>query len=279
MKFLRSGKVKDVYDAGDGMLLFAFSDRVSAFDVKFKDTVPRKGEMLCSFAQYWFGRIPGPNHFVRRVSADTMLVRKLDMIPMECVVRGYLYGSLMDRFQAGKAVLPPGSGTELASPLPEPFFDPTTKSEHDEPVTRELAISDGRVTGEVFDELRERSVAVYRAMSKACGEAGFMLADLKLEFGMRDGQIVLADSIGPDEYRLWPAESYRPGRIQEAHDKQVLRDWLVEKGWAERFEADRQAGRTPEAPSIPPEISRMLTERYVSSYETLAGASPQTARP
>lgn len=273
MKFLGSGKVKDVYDAGDDMLLFAFSDRVSAFDVKFTDTIPRKGEMLCSFAQYWFEQIPGANHFVRRISSDTILVRKLDMIPMECVVRGYLYGSLMDRFQAGSVTLPAGSGTNLASPLSEPFFDPTTKSEHDSPLNKESAVYGGLVTYDTFDELQKRSIAIYRIMSHICKRAGFILADIKLEFGILDGHIMLADSIGPDEYRLWPAASYRPGAIQEAHDKQVLRDWLVKYGWAKRFDKDREAGRIPQAPPIPPEISRMLTDRYVSSYHALAGIS------
>ena len=266
--------MKDVYDAGDGMLLFVFSDRVSAFDVKFADTIPRKGEMLCAFAKFWFERIPGPSHYIRRVSSDTMLVRNLDMIPMECVVRGYLYGSLMERFRRGKAALPPGSDSVLASPLAEPVFDPTTKSEHDVPVDRRGAIDHGLVSGDMFDELQERSVATYNTMSETVGRAGFILADLKLEFGTLDGSIHLADSIGPDEYRLWPRESYEPGRTQDAHDKQILRDWLVRNGWAERFEMERAAGRTPRAPSIPAEISRMMTTRYVSSYETLTGGAP-----
>ena len=267
MKFLHSGKVKDVYDAGDDMLLFAFSDRVSAFDVKFKDTIPRKGEILCAFARYWFDRIPGPNHYVRRISSDTMLVRKMDMIPMECVVRGYLYGSLMERFQRGIVDIPPGSGTSLASRLAEPVFDPTTKSEHDVPVDRRQAIEGGLVSGEMFDELQERSIATYRAMSEVAEKAGFILADLKLEFGMADGVVRLADSVGPDEYRLWPQSSYEPGRTQEAHDKQILRDWLARNGWPERFERDRAAGRTPQTPAIPVDISKMMTARYVSSYE------------
>ena len=256
-----------MYDAGDGMLLFVFSDRVSAFDVKFGDTIPRKGEMLCAFAQYWFGRIPGPNHCIRRISSDTMLVRKMDMIPMECVVRGYLYGSLMGRFRRGGVSLPPGSDTRLAAPLAEPVFDPTTKSEHDVPVDRSGAVADGLVTGDLFDELEARSISTYRAMSKVAERAGFILADLKMEFGVDGGVVHLADSIGPDEYRLWPRDSYEPGRTQEAHDKQILRDWLAKNGWPERFERDRAAGRTPEPPAIPSDISRMMTARYVSSYE------------
>ena len=267
MKFLHSGKVKDVYDAGDGMLLFVFSDRVSAFDVKFRDMIPRKGEMLCAFAQYWFDRIPGPNHCIRRISADTMLVRKMEMIPMECVVRGYLYGSLMERFRRGAVSLPPGSDARLAAPLAEPVFDPTTKSEHDMPVDRQRAVADGLVTGELFDELQERSVSTYRTMSETAKKAGFVLADLKMEFGMDNGVVHLADSIGPDEYRLWPRDSYEPGRTQEAHDKQILRDWLVKNGWSERFERDRAAGRAPEPPTIPADVSHMMTARYVSSYE------------
>ena len=271
-RFLASGKVKDVYDMGDGTLMFRFSDRVSAFDVKFGDMIPRKGEALCKFAQYWFDALPGPNHFVRRLSDVEMLVKRMDMIPLECVVRGYLYGSFMDRFGAGKVELPPGSGIALASKLGRPVFDPTTKSEHDAPVGREEAISAGLLTKEQYELLQSRSLAIYGMMAARARDAGFVLADLKLEFGVLDGQILLGDSIGPDEYRLWPADSYAPGNRQESYDKQILRDWLVETGWAKRFGDDLAAGVKSTPPAIPQDISEMMSSRYVSSYEALTGA-------
>ena len=274
MRLVASGKVKDIYDAGDGgTLLFRFSDRISAYDVRFDGGIPRKGEVLCAFAEYWFGRLGVPSHFVERTGPAEMLVRRLDMIPLECVVRGYLYGSLYDRVRSGAAPLPPGAGDgRLAARLPAPVFDPTTKSEdHDEPVGRDAAVRAGLVTGPEYDELSARSVAIYGTMAAAADAAGFVLADLKLEFGRLGGRIVLGDSIGPDEFRLWPRESYEPGSVQVAYDKQILRDWLAENGHKRRFEEDRAAGREPKAPPIPPAVSARISERYVRAYEMLAG--------
>lgn len=271
MKFLNSGKVKDVYDLEDGTLLFRFSDRVSAYDVKLRQVIPRKGEVLCKFAQYWFGQLPGPNHFVRRVSDTEMVVKRMEMVPLECVVRGYLYGSLMARCRDGSAALPEGAGMVLASKLPRPVFDPTTKSEHDIPVDRAAAIRDGLVTPERYDHLESLSVSIYEKMAAVADRAGFILADLKLEFGILDGRLCLGDSIGPDEFRLWPKDSYEMGRTQEAYDKQILRDWLTEAGWATRFKDDRAAGRDPQAPDIPQEIIEKMTARYISAYERITG--------
>ena len=274
MRLVASGKVKDVYEAGDaGMLLFRFSDRISAYDVRFDGGIPRKGEALCAFAEYWFVRLGVPSHFVERTGPAEMLVRRLDMIPLECVVRGYLYGSLYDRVRSGAAPLPPGADdARLAARLPAPVFDPTTKSDdHDEPVGRDAAVRAGLVTGPEYDELSARSVAIYETMAAAADAAGFVLADLKLEFGRLDGRIVLGDSIGPDEFRLWPRGSYEPGSVQVAYDKQILRDWLAENGHKRRFEEDRAAGREPRAPPLPPAISARISERYVKAHEMLAG--------
>lgn len=262
VKFVGSGKVKDIYEHEEG-LVFRFSDRVSAFDVPFREPVPGKGEVLCGFAEYWFGRLPARSHFVRRLSGTEILVRRLEMIPLECVVRGYLYGSLAERVRRGTAKLPPGSPTRLASRLPRPVFDPTTKAEHDEPVSRAGAVSAGLVDDETFAALEAESLRIYDQMHSACLEAGFVMADLKLEFGIGgDGRPVLADSIGPDEFRLWPASSYEPGRVQESYDKQILRDWLVSEGHAARFERERAAGIRPEPPAIPQSILSQMTERY-----------------
>lgn len=270
-RFLNSGKVKDVYDMGDGTLMFSFSDRVSAFDVKFHNIIRYKGEVLCKFAQYWFENLPDPNHFMRRLSDTEMLVKKMEMIPLECVVRGYLYGSLMSRFRNNQVELSPNSDTRLASQLGSPMFDPTTKSEHDMPVSRQHAIKSNLVTAEQYDTLHDTSISIYETMAKQVNKAGFILADLKLEFGILDGQILLGDSIGPDEYRLWPKDSYVVGQRQDSYDKQILRDWLAETGWQRRFQDDLSSGMESEPPDIPPEISEKITTRYVSSYTAITG--------
>lgn len=271
MKFLHSGKVKDVYDLQDGTLMFRFSDRVSAYDVKFTETIPRKGEALCGFAQHWFENLPVTSHYIKRLSSNEMLVQKLDMIPLECVVRGYLYGSLMKRYERGETSLPKDADPSLASRLPYPVFDPTTKSEHDEPINRESAIRSRLLTGHQYDILHKLSVDIYDMMSDALDRLGFILADLKLEFGLVDGQIVLGDSIGPDEYRLWPKDRYVVGRQQESYDKQILRDWLAATNWPERFEQCRRRGLAINPPDIPSDIISQMSRRYVSSYRMVSG--------
>ena len=272
MRLVASGKVKDIYEAGPETLLFRFSDRISAYDVRFQGGVPRKGEVLCAFAEHWFTKLGVPSHFVERTAPAEMLVRRMEMVPLECVVRGYLYGSLHDRVAGGAAELPAGAAdSRMAAMLPAPVFDPTTKAEHDEPVGRAGAVEAGLVTGPEYDELSAASIGIYERMAAAADAAGFILADLKLEFGRRGGRLVLGDSIGPDEFRLWPKRSYAPGSVQVAYDKQILRDWLSENGYKRRFEADRAAGRTPEAPPIPPEISARITARYVEAYERITG--------
>ena len=233
MKFLTSGKVKDVYELDDGNLLFKFSNRVSAYDVKFKDEIPMKGEVLCKFAEYWFKKLDVPNHFVERKSDTEIIVKKMDMLPIECVVRGYVYGSLVPRLKLNYG-LSGKSPPELASKLPYPIFDPTTKSTHDLPLTeigleqseigrqhgftgtenpaKEAAISQKLVTADEYDWLSEKSIQIYKTMHEIADNAGFILADLKLEFGRENHAIILADSIGPDEFRLWRSEERRVGK-------------------------------------------------------------------
>lgn len=271
MKFLNSGKVKDVYDNQDGTLLFRFTDRVSAYDVQFTDMISRKGEALCGFAQYWFEKLQVPNHFVKRVSKTDILVKKLDMLPVECVVRGYLYGSFMKRFLNNQVTFPDKTRPVLASRLPGPIFDPTTKAKHDIPIDRKSAVDTGLLTGEQYDTLERLSISIYNKMAEIVDAAGFILADLKLEFGMQDDQILLADSIGPDEYRLWPKAEYSEGRVQKSYDKQILRDWLSDTGWEQKFEQDRTAGRKIIPPEIPPDIAKKLTRRYMLSYLQIVG--------
>ena len=208
MKFLTSGKVKDIYEVEDGNLLFKFSNRVSAYDVKFKDEIPRKGEVLCKFAEYWFKKLDVSNHFVERRSDTEIVVKKIHMLPIECIVRGYFYGSLFSRWENGKISLDKDTPT-----------------------------------------------------------------DLKLEFGKLNDEIILADSIGPDEFRLWPKNTYKIGKTQEAFDKQLLRDWLTENGYQKKFEDTRLSGEEPIAPSIPSDLISKMTQRYVSAYERMTEKS------
>ena len=271
MKFLTSGKVKDVYEMDDDNLLFKFSDRVSAYDVKFKDEIPQKGKVLSKFAEFWFENLDVPNHFVKSHSETEIIVKKMKMLPIECVVRGYFYGSIVSRWNNKEVTLPYGSSTDLAAKLPEPMFDPTTKSTHDIPVNRQEAIKQNLVKPEEFDWLSEKSIDIYNKMATIAENAGFILADLKLEFGKLDGNITLGDSIGPDEYRLWPKDIYQVGKIQDAYDKQLLRDWLTANGYQKQFDETRQRGEEPIAPSIPSEIIDKMTQRYVTAYERTTG--------
>ena len=271
MKFLTSGKVKDVYELENGILLFKFSNRVSAYDVKFKDEIPKKGEVLCKSAEYWFNKLDVPNHFVERRSNTELTVKKINMLPIECVVRGYFYGSLVSRWKDGKISLENDAQTDLAAKLPSPIFDPTTKSIHDVPVNREEAISQKLVTADEYDWLSEKSIKIYEKMVAIADNAGFILADLKLEFGKLNNEIILADSIGPDEFRLWPKDAYKIGETQEAYDKQLLRDWLTVNGYQKKFDDARSNGQEPIAPSIPSDLASKMTQRYVTAYERMTG--------
>jgi phosphoribosylaminoimidazole-succinocarboxamide synthase len=273
VKFLTSGKVKDLYDPGDDTLVFKFSDRVSAYDVKFKENIPQKGEVLCKFAEFWFNELSIPNHFVTRQSDTEITVKKMKMLPIECVVRGYFYGSLVGRWKKGEVKVPEGTDTTLAAKLPTPIFDPTTKSEHDIPIDKTKAIEMKLVTAEQYEWLEKTSIEIYKKMTAVANNAGFILADLKLEFGILNGEITLGDSIGPDEYRLWPKDSYAVGKIQEAYDKQLLRDWLTAQGYQKQFDDARDEGKEPTAPQIPEDIIQKMTQRYVTSFEKLTGHS------
>ena len=273
MNFLTSGKVKDLYDVDESTLLFKFSNRVSAYDVKFKQDIPKKGEVLCRFAEFWFDKLDVSNHFVKGESETEISVKKMKMIPMECVVRGYFYGSLIGRWKNGDVKLPKNTDTQMAAKLTEPFFDPTTKSEHDIPVDKTKALEMNLVSEQQYSWLEKTSIDIYNQMATVADAAGFILADLKLEFGLLDGEIILGDSIGPDEYRLWPKESYAIGKIQESYDKQILRDWLTANGYQKQFEDDRNSGKEPIAPEIPSEIIQTITQRYVIAYEKLTGLS------
>ena len=272
LKFLRSGKVKDIYELPDGNLVFHFSDRVSAFDVKFPTPIPKKGEILCRFAEFWFKKLPIKNHYIRTEGKDRIVVKKMQMIPIECVVRGYFYGSLVQRWKEGQVKLPDGARTELAAKLPQPIFDPTTKSEiHDISLTKKDALDRNLVNKSEYEWLENASIEIYQQMAKIADAAGFVLADLKLEFGKINNEIVLGDSIGPDEYRLWPKDSYQVGKTQESFDKQLLRDWLALRGYQKKFEDERNSGIEPVAPELPEELCLELSSRYIIAYEKITG--------
>ena len=268
----KRGKVKDVYDLGRDQLLFIFTDRVSAYDVVLPSTIPRKGEVLCKLAGFWFDYLKTPNHMVRVEDTNRMVVRKLKMIPVEAVVRGYLYGSLYDRVKKGEVSLP--VQPVLAAKLPEPYFDPTTKSDvKDEPVTLEQIMDEGWLDSQQLDMVKKTTVDIYRKMSEKADGAGFILADLKLEFGFdKEENIVLADSIGPDEFRLWPKNEYAPGKIQESYDKQPIRDWLGKVGYKKSLDDARKEGRpVPRPPDLPSDLVEEISRRYVVAYERLTG--------
>ncbi len=272
MRFLRSGKVKDIYEVDEEHVLFHFSDRVSAFDVKFPTPIPRKGEVLCRFAEFWFNKLPVKNHYVRTEAKDKIVVKKMNMIPIECVVRGYFYGSLIQRWKEGQVKIPEGADTQIAAKLPKPIFDPTTKSEtHDTPIARDDALRMKLASSTEYDWLEKTSLAIYQKMSEISEKAGFILADLKMEFGKIGNEIILGDSIGPDEYRMWPKESYAVGKIQESYDKQLLRDWLAARGLQKKFEDERKQGKEPVAPPLPNELCMELSSRYITSYERITG--------
>jgi len=271
-RFVRSGKVKDIYDLDSDHLLFHFTDRVSAFDVVLPSSIPRKGEALCKMGAYWFETLGVPNHMVRVEGTNMMVVKKLNMIMVECVVRGYLYGSLFERASRGEVSLPVPN--VLASKLPVPYFDPTTKSEvHDEPITEEQILDGRLMTSPELRQVKASTIDVYEKMSKKARGAGFILADLKLEFGRESsGSILMADSIGPDEFRMWPSAAYAPGKSQESYDKQPIRDWLQSSGYKAKLDSARKAGKpVPAPPELPRELVEEVSRRYVHVYESITG--------
>jgi len=273
-KLIRRGKVKDIYDLENGNLLFHFSDRVSAFDVNMATPILDKGKVLCKFAEFWFKKLGASHHMVRVVEEDKMEVKKLQMLPIECVVRGYFYGSFVHRYadRLGKD-LPLDYRPILASKLPKPIFDPTTKSEeHDLPIDRRTIVSTGILDDHQYDFIEGLSIQLYEKMSSAVEIAGFVLADVKFEFGMDENKkIILADSLGPDEYRLWLKTEYKPGYIQGSYDKQLLRDWLTKIGFKDVVDKLAKEGEKPEPPKLSLEIANELRRRYIFSYERISG--------
>jgi phosphoribosylaminoimidazole-succinocarboxamide synthase len=268
------GKVREMYDLGDRLLMVA-SDRISAYDVVLPTPIPDKGKVLTGLSVFWFERTRDlvSNHLVStevaaEVHGRALVVRKLEIFPVECVVRGYLSGSGWREYQSDGEVcgirLP--EGLRESDRLPEPIFTPATKAEagaHDENVDFDQAVE---IVGDpaTMEELRRLSLVLYRFAADHAERNGILLADTKFEFGRDEaGRIVLADEVlTPDSSRFWPADAYSPGRSQPSFDKQYVRDWLDSSGW----------DHTPPAPELPPEVVQNTRAKYVDAYERITGA-------
>ncbi|MET9228681.1 phosphoribosylaminoimidazolesuccinocarboxamide synthase [Lentzea sp. NPDC003310] len=273
------GKVRDLYDVDDELLLFVASDRISAYDHILSSEIPDKGRVLTAMSVFWFERL-APNHLVAfddpRIPAEVrgraLLVRKLQMVDVECVARGYLTGSGMADYTATGAVcgieLP--AGLVEASELDPPIFTPASKAEigaHDENVSFDVIAEKHGV--ELASKLRDRTIELYSEARAYALTRGLILADTKFEFGLSpDGELILADEVfTPDSSRYWPAEGYEPGRVQPSFDKQFVRDWLTseESGW------DRKSDVPP--PPLPADVIEATRARYIEAYERLTGRS------
>jgi phosphoribosylaminoimidazole-succinocarboxamide synthase len=275
------GKVRDIYEVDDRHLLMVTSDRISAFDVVLPSPIPDKGRVLTGLSLFWFERTAGlvPNHLVTadmdafppafrehrdELAGRSMLVRRAEMIPIECVARGYLSGSGWKEYRESGNVcgiaLPPG--LRESDRLPEPIFTPATKAEtgHDENISLERA---GELVGEgLAQRLKELTLSLYGLGAELAAERGVLLADTKFEFGFVDGEITLCDEVmTPDSSRFWPADGYRPGGAQPSFDKQYVRDWLDDVGW----------DHEPPAPDLPSGIVAQTSQRYAEAYDRITG--------
>ena len=272
------GKVREIYDAGSDRLLLVASDRISAFDHVLPTPIPDKGRVLTALSVWWFEQLApvlasfgASHHLISAVDVPTevagraMLVRRLEMLPVECVARGYLSGSgTVEYSQTGSirdVVLP--AGLVEGSRLPAPVFTPSTKAEvgeHDEAI--DFAAVVGAVGSERAEELRELTLALYGRGAEIALEAGIILADTKFEFGVAGGSLVLGDEVlTPDSSRFWPAVTWSPGAVQPSFDKQFVRDWLTSSGW----------DRVSPPPELPADVVAATRDRYVTAYEQLTG--------
>lgn len=281
------GKVRDSYDLGN-LLLIVATDRISAFDLVLPCGIPDKGLVLNQLSFFWFNQTKHlmPNHLVSAINdvgiLDTylppksqfaypsylarrsMIVKKARRMPIECVVRGYLAGSAWEEYQQTGTVfgvtLP--RNLKQSQELPQPIFTPTTKAEsgHDQPLT--MSEMKKLAGGNVAEELKEKSLAIYNYVRVYSQTRGIIIADTKMEFGLYNGRLILVDELlTPDSSRFWDAKLYKVGRSQPSYDKQPVRDWLIASGW----------NREPPAPMLPPEVIKATTRRYRSAYERLTG--------
>lgn len=288
---VRSGKVREVFDLGDKLLMVA-TDRMSAFDVVLPTGVPDRGKILNQISAFWFRKLEShtPHHMISIEDADlaealgeswdseqlrgrSMLVKKCQPILLECVVRGYLAGSLYKEYLAAGGAehevtlhgIPLPAGLRLSDKLPEPIFTPATKAQegHDENIDMNRA---REIVGDVADHLRDLSLRLYQEASAVTEAAGIILADTKMEFGYDgDGNLVLIDEVfTPDSSRFWPREEWRPGENPPSHDKQFLRDYLETLDW----------DKTPPGPPIPDEIALETRARYIEIFRAITGEEP-----
>jgi len=281
LNHLGSGKVREIYEVDSDRLLIVASDRISAYDVVMTEEIPDKGRVLTGVSAHWFDLLETPHHLLSTDPADVpgiggaeadllggrmMLVRRCEVIPMECVIRGYLYGSSWREYRDGGGPstehLP--TGLRMADKLPEPVFTPATKaaSGHDENLNEAGA---RRLVGDdLYEDLKARSLAIYQAGADYAADRGIILADTKFEFGYFGGEILLIDEVlTPDSSRYWPADAWQPGEAVPSFDKQPLRDWLDDQPWDKR----------PPPPTLPPEVVKSTRDRYVEAFERLTGTS------
>ncbi|MET8863559.1 phosphoribosylaminoimidazolesuccinocarboxamide synthase [Nonomuraea sp. NPDC004580] len=275
MKHVHSGKVRDLYQTADGLLVMVASDRISAFDHVLEPDIPDKGAILTQMSLWWFDQLKDvvPNHVVKRGDdARSVVCRPLRMVQVECVARGYLTGGGLAEYRASGTVsgVPLPAGLQDGSRLPEPIFTPSTKApqgRHDEPISYERVVAE--VGAETAEELRRITLAVYARGAEIAAERGIIVADTKIELGWdSDGVLTLGDEVlTPDSSRFWPADEWQPGRSQPSFDKQFVRDWLLspESGW------DKSTGNPP--PRLPDHIVERTRQRYLEAYERITGAS------
>jgi phosphoribosylaminoimidazole-succinocarboxamide synthase len=274
----KRGKVRDVYDLEDRLLLVA-TDRISAFDCVLSPGIPGKGEVLTQLSNFWFRRFPSiENHLIETefdsfpdevrkfepLRGRSIIVKKCEVIPIECVARGYLVGSGLKDYQSSGAVcgvaLP--KGLVAGSKLPEAIFTPATKAEqgHDENIS--ISMVEDLIGAQLTAKLRDLTLGIYATAAEYARERGIIIADTKFEFGLLDGEVIWIDeALTPDSSRFWPADQYKPGANPPSYDKQFVRDWLEASGW----------DKTPPAPTLPDEIVMKTLEKYVSAYEKLTG--------
>ena len=285
LELVARGKVRDLYAVDDEHLLLVASDRLSAYDVVLPTVVPDKGAVLTGLSVWWFEQLADlvPVHLVTARASEmperlqphaeqlrgrSMLCRRLEMVPVECVARGYLTGSGLADYRATGGICgePLGAGLEDGSKLPEPVFTPATKAAvgaHDENVSYDTVVA--AVGADLAAELRRITLAVYGRGAVLSAERGILLADTKLELGHdRSGVLTLGDEVlTPDSSRFWPADGYQPGRTQPSYDKQYVRDWLDASGW----------DRTAPGPELPDDVVERTRAKYVEAYERLTGSS------
>ncbi len=276
-----SGKVREIYEIDAERLLFVATDRISAFDVILNQSIPEKGRVLTGVSLHFFDYLDTPNHLLTtdlsevpgltdeerpELQGRAMVVRRAEVIPVECVVRGYLYGSSWKEYASGGGPttehLPPG--LRIADLLPEPIFTPATKatSGHDENITESQ--TRGLLGDELYEELRRRSIDTYLRASEYAAGRGVILADTKFEFGFSHGELLLIDEVlTPDSSRYWPADRWVPGQDVPSFDKQFVRDWLDASGW----------DHNPPPPDLPADVVRGTSDKYIEAYEKITGDS------